>query len=91
MKSHVCPKALPVKRFFFALPNKFRIPQITDTVKPQQKCCFRQDDFGGVGTSGGGGGCGEWWEGGEVGEESNCAGVRVGEILRQVECRKCSH
>ena len=107
IKSRFCPKTLPVKRFF-ALPIKFRIPKITDTVKPQRKRCFRQEDFGGSERLGGGvgrggregrgrragGGTGVFngeWGGRVGGEEWNCAGVRVGEILRQVECFKCSH
>ena len=54
IKSRFCPKTLPVKRFF-ALPiKKFRIPKITDTVKPQRKRCFRQEDFGGSERLGGG-------------------------------------
>ena len=45
---------------------------------------------GGEGADARGGGDGgvQWGVGGTglVGEEWNCAGVRVGEILRQVEC-----
>ena len=56
IKSRFCPKTLPSEAFF-CLAHKFRLPKITDTVKPQRKRCFRQEDFGGSERLGGGG-CG---------------------------------
>ena len=79
------PQDSSSEAFFFALPmKKTEFPKISDTVKPQRKRCFRQEDFGGSerlgrgvwGGVGGRGGAGAL--GGGTGVQWGVGGGRVG-------------